>query len=106
MKKLENEQQFADFKQGKVVFMFTATWCPDCRVIEPDLPQLEEKYDDFDFVSVDRDQFIDLCAQHDIMGIPSFLVYSNDELLGSYIGKERKSIEQIDQFLSELASEA
>ena len=106
MKQLENEQQFADYKQGKVVFMFTATWCPDCRVIEPDLPQLEEKYGDFDFVSVDRDQFIDLCARHHIMGIPSFLVYSNDELLGSYIGKERKSIEQIDQFLSELASEA
>ncbi|RIO62645.1 thioredoxin, partial [Staphylococcus haemolyticus] len=38
--------------------------------------------------------------ENDIMGIPSFLVYKNDELVGSYIGKERKSIEQIDEFLS------
>ncbi|TXO22275.1 thioredoxin, partial [Staphylococcus aureus] len=36
-----------------------------------------------------------------IMGIPSFLVYKNGELLGSYIGKERKSIEQIDAFLAQ-----
>ena len=42
------------------MFEFTAGWCPDCRVIEPDLPKLEEKYQEFDFVSVDRDQFIDL----------------------------------------------
>ena len=35
------------------------------------------------------------------MGIPSFLVYRDGELLGSYIGKERKSIEQIDQFLAQ-----
>ena len=56
------------------MFEFTAGWCPDCRVIEPDLPKLEEKYQEFDFVSVDRDQFIDLCIDNDILGIPSFLV--------------------------------
>ena len=48
---------------------------PDCRIIEPDLPRLEEKYNHFNFVSVDRDEFIDLAIENDIMGIPSFLVY-------------------------------
>lgn len=72
MKQLESEKQFEELKQGKTVFEFTAGWCPDCRVIEPDLPKLEEKYQEFDFVSVDRDQFIDLCIDNDILGIPSF----------------------------------
>lgn len=101
MKQLESEKQFEELKQGKTVFEFTAGWCPDCRVIEPDLPKLEEKYQEFDFVFVDRDQFIDLCIDNDILGIPSFLVFKDGELLGSYIGKERKSIEQIDEFLAQ-----
>lgn len=102
MKSLESEKQFEELKQAKTVFLFTADWCPDCKVIEPDLPQLEEKYNDFNFISVDRDQFMDICVDHGIMGIPSFLVYNDGELLGSYIGKERKSIEQIDGFIASL----
>lgn len=101
MKSLENEEQFETLKQGNTVFEFTAGWCPDCRVIEPDLPTLEDKYPMFDFISVDRDQFIDLAIANDVMGIPSFLVYKQGELVGSYIGKERKSIEQIDTFLAQ-----
>ena len=41
MKSLESEKQFEELKQAKTVFLFTADWCPDCKVIEPDLPQLE-----------------------------------------------------------------
>ncbi|MFZ8101969.1 thioredoxin family protein, partial [Staphylococcus arlettae] len=82
MKSLESEKQFEELKQAKTVFLFTADWCPDCKVIEPDLPQLEEKYNDFNFISVDRDQFMDICVDHGIMGIPSFLVYNDGELLG------------------------
>ena len=66
MIKLESEQQFEELKKGYTVFEFTAGWCPDCKVIEPDLPKLEKKYSQLQFVSVDRDQFIDICVQNDI----------------------------------------
>ncbi|MEB6241548.1 thioredoxin family protein [Staphylococcus gallinarum] len=102
MKTLENETQFKELKQQQTVFLFTANWCPDCKVIEPDLPQLEDKYQEYNFVSVDRDKYLDICIEHGIMGIPSFLVYRDGEQIGSYIGKERKSIEQIDSFLASL----
>ncbi len=42
MKQLESEQQFDLLKQGATVFEFTAGWCPDCRVIEPDLPECSQ----------------------------------------------------------------
>ncbi|MDW4519904.1 thioredoxin family protein [Staphylococcus saprophyticus] len=102
MQQLESEQQFENLKNEQTVFLFTADWCPDCKVIEPDLPQLEAKYTNYKFISVDRDKFIDICINHDIMGIPSFLVFRDGNQIGSYIGKERKSIEQIDQFLASL----
>ena len=100
MQQLESEQQFENLKNEQTVFLFTADWCPDCKVIEPDLPQLEAKYTNYKFISVDRDKFIDICIDNDILGIPSFLVYKNGKLEGSYIGKERKSIDQIDAFLA------
>lgn len=102
MQQLESEQQFENLKNEQTVFLFTADWCPDCKVIEPDLPQLEVKYTNYKFISVDRDKFIDICINYDIMGIPSFLVFRDGNQIGSYIGKERKSIEQIDQFLASL----
>ncbi|RIP34042.1 thioredoxin [Staphylococcus gallinarum] len=102
MKTLENEAQFEELKQQQTIFLFTADWCPDCKVIEPDLPQLEDKYQDYTFISVDRDKYLDICIEHGIMGIPSFLVYRDGNQIGSYIGKERKSIEQIDSFLASL----
>ncbi|WP_436859765.1 thioredoxin family protein [Staphylococcus caeli] len=102
MKQLESEQQFEELKQQQTVFLFTADWCPDCKVIEPELPQLEAKYTEYTFISVDRDKFMDICIDHGIMGIPSFLVFKNGEQIGSYIGKERKTIAQIDSFLAEL----
>ncbi|WP_086427517.1 thioredoxin family protein [Staphylococcus cornubiensis] len=101
MIQLESEQQFKDFTNDNTVFLFSANWCGDCRVIEPGLPELEEKYSKFKFVKVDRDAFIDLAIEHDIMGIPSFLVFQDGKQVGSYIGKERKTIEQIDTFLSQ-----
>ena len=50
MIQLESEQQFDKLKQSNVVFEFTAGWCPDCKIIEPDLPILENKYPQFQFV--------------------------------------------------------
>ncbi|MDO5374911.1 MAG: thioredoxin family protein [Staphylococcus rostri] len=101
MKQLENIEQYEAYKQKETVFLFTADWCPDCRVIEPGLPEIEAKFTQFEFVSVDRDQFIDLAIEEGVMGIPSFLVYKAGERVGDYIGKERKTIEQIDAFLSQ-----
>ena len=40
MIKLESESQFNSLKKENTVFEFTAGWCPDCRIIEPDLPRL------------------------------------------------------------------
>lgn len=101
MKAIQNETEYQQLSQAQTVFMFTASWCPDCRVIEPDLPQLESKYPNFNIVSVDRDAYIDLAIKEGVMGIPSFIVYKDGERVGDYIGKERKSIEQIDTFLSQ-----
>ncbi|RFU68738.1 thioredoxin [Peribacillus saganii] len=100
MKKLESVEQFNELKNnGKHLFLFSADWCPDCKFIEPFLPELEEKYEDFTFVYVDRDDFLDLCAENDVYGIPSFIAYSYGSELGRFVSKDRKTREQIEEFI-------
>ncbi|MDQ0156571.1 thioredoxin family protein [Robertmurraya andreesenii] len=103
MKKLESMEQFEQFKnEGKYIFMFSADWCPDCRFIDPFLPEIQEKYQEYTFIYVDRDEFIDLCGQVDVFGIPSFIAYENGKELGRFVSKDRKTKEEIEKFIEGL----
>lgn len=103
MKKLESVEQFNQFKnEGKYIFMFSADWCPDCRFIDPFLPEIQEKYQEYTFIYVDRDEFIDLCAEVDVFGIPSFIAYEKGNELGRFVSKDRKSKEEIERFIEGL----
>lgn len=104
MKKLESMEQFENLKEnGKYIFMFSADWCPDCRVIDPVLPDIEAKYNEYTFIYVDRDEFIDLCIQLDVFGIPSFIGFQDGQELGRFVSKDRKTQEEIENFIEKLA---
>ena len=103
MKKLENVEQFNELKKNeKVVFLFSADWCPDCRFIEPFMPEVESEFTQFTFIYVDRDEFIEVCAESDVFGIPSFIAYEKGTELGRFVNKDRKTKEEIESFLQGL----
>ena len=104
MKVLENEQQYYEYQKDSnvTVFVFSANWCPDCVFIKPFLPELVQKYSDYKFIYVDRDQYLDICLDHDVLGIPSFVAYKDNQEIGRFVSKLRKTKEQIDEFLGEL----
>lgn len=100
METLQSVEQFHELKgHGKHVFLFTAGWCPDCRFIDPFMPEVEKKFSEFTFVSINRDDFIDLCVELNVYGIPSFIAYSNGEETGRFVSKDRKTQEEIEKFL-------
>jgi thioredoxin-like negative regulator of GroEL len=103
MIKLESIEQFEELRDnGSHVFLFSADWCPDCRVIEPVLPEIEVKFSMYQWIYVDRDKFIDLCIQLDVYGIPSFIAFENGKELGRFVSKDRKTQEEIEQFIQGL----
>ena len=65
--------------QTKSIILFTASWCPDCMFIKPFIGNVVKKYPNFTFYSINRDHFIDLCQDLDILGIPSFVSYENGQ---------------------------
>ncbi|WHY55468.1 thioredoxin family protein [Peribacillus simplex] len=103
MENLQTVEQYDALKnEGKHIFLFSAAWCGDCRVIEPIMPEIETKFPDFTFIHVDRDEFIDVCAANDVFGIPSFIAYDNGKELGRFVSKDRKTQEQIEEFIQSL----
>ncbi|PZG34661.1 thiol reductase thioredoxin [Listeria ivanovii] len=101
MKNLESIEQFNAIKvEGKSVFMFSADWCGDCKYIEPVMPEIEVENEDFAFYHIDRDAFIDLCADLGVFGIPSFLVFEDGMEVGLFVSKDRKTKEEINDFLA------
>ena len=103
MKELESIEQFYELRDhGKHVFLFSAGWCGDCRFIEPFMPEVEEKNSDYTFVLIDRDEFIDLCVELDVFGIPSFIAYDHGRELGRFVSKDRKTQEEIENFIKNL----
>lgn len=103
MENLQSVEQFEQLKsEGQTIFMFSANWCGDCRFIDPVMPAIEEKYSDFNFIKVDRDEFIDLCIQLDVFGIPSFIAYKNGEEVGRFVSKDRKTQAEVESFIDGL----
>lgn len=84
------------------MLFFSATWCPDCAFIKPAMPAIEAEYPDFNFLAVDRDENIDLAAELNVFGIPSFVAFKNGQEIGRFVNKDRKTKEQVEQFINSL----
>lgn len=89
-------------KTGKHVFFFTADWCGDCVYIKPVMPEIEAEFPEYTFVQVDRDDYLELCSQWNIFGIPSFIVIEDGKEVGRLVNKQRKTKEEIVTFLTNL----
>ncbi|MBM7606144.1 thiol-disulfide isomerase/thioredoxin [Metabacillus crassostreae] len=103
MKKLQSIEEYKNVIQEKnTILMFSADWCPDCRIIEPVLPELEQENTDFTFYYVDRDEYIELCQELDVYGIPSFVAFNDGKETGRFVNKDRKTKEQIQEFIDSI----
>lgn len=90
-------------EKGKYIFLFSADWCPDCRVIEPILPEIEARFTEYTFIYVDRNKFLDLYSELGVFGIPSFIAVEDGQELGRFVNKDRKTKEEIEAFIAGLA---
>ncbi|MFC6315256.1 thioredoxin family protein [Lapidilactobacillus achengensis] len=103
LSELEQQDLKSITAKGKTMLFFTATWCGDCRFIKPSMPAIEAEYHDINFIEVDRDKFMDLAVELNIMGIPSFVAYQDGQEVGRFVNKDRKTKAEIEKFINNLA---
>ena len=59
-----------------IVADFTATWCPPCRAIVPELDKLASTHVGVEFVKIDVDENPDLAQQLGVMSVPTLVHFS------------------------------
>lgn len=102
IKKLDEAKLAEITKTGRVVLEFSADWCPDCRFLDPFMPEIENDFADSKFYQIDRDGAVDVAKKLNIMGIPSFVVYQDGQEIGRLVNKDRKTKEEVEDFLRSL----
>jgi thiol-disulfide isomerase/thioredoxin len=105
MQNLKSMEEYKQIIQGEnIILMFSAGWCGDCRVIEPILPDLEKENNKYTFYHVDRDEYIDLCSELNVFGIPSFVAFHDGKEVGRFVSRDRKTQEEIQDFINSLTN--
>lgn len=94
MKQLSTEAEFKQIiGEGTVLVDFFATWCGPCKMLAPELEQVEV----VDVVKVDIDELQDVTAQHGIMSVPTLMLFKDGQMLGRVSGYLPK--EAIEEFV-------
>ena len=87
-------------KSGITIVQFAATWCAPCQITMPVFESLSNKYKSINFLKVDIDEQDKLVAKLGIHSIPSYLAYSNGQLIDQLIGsKEDKLNAFVNKFI-------
>lgn len=103
MQKISSKAEFQVSIQSPrlTVAVFKADWCSDCKFMDPFMPDVETKFaNDLTLVEVDVEAVEDVSQELNILGIPSFVAFSDGRELVRLVNKMRKSREEIEGFLN------
>lgn len=103
MKSIQTTDEFKSAIQSDqpVIVKFEAGWCPDCKAMDMWIDPIVEKYNQYEWFTVNRDELEDVAADNEVMGIPSLLVFENGNKLAHLHSANAKSPEQVESFLEE-----
>lgn len=83
MQELNHSNFFESIKEGAVVVDIGASWCPDCKRIEPIMQALESEYaGKVRFFEVSFDNEVELKETLQIRRIPTLIFYRDGQEVG------------------------
>lgn len=94
IKHIKNNEEFKEIiKEGKVLVDFFATWCGPCKMIAPELEELDNQQlvPNLKIIKVDVDELGSLAAEYRIRSIPTLMLFENGELKKTTLGYQNKN---------------
>lgn len=71
-----SEQEFV----GRHAVYFTASWCAPCRTAAPMISRIADSGEAMDIIKVDVDVLPELVERFDVMGVPTFIVFDDNDV--------------------------
>lgn len=78
-----DKTRFEKEKNGVILAVVGASWCPDCQRIEPFLEELSNEYQDVKIFKIDSDAQKELKESLGVERIPTLISYKNNQEVGS-----------------------
>jgi thioredoxin 1 len=72
------------------VVQFTAPWCGPCKPVAKILAELATSYPGVEFAELDVDADFEAGVRHDVLMLPTVLVFRDDEVVGRLEGARRR----------------
>lgn len=86
-----NFDSFISNEPLPVVVDFWADWCGPCKMIAPFLEEIALR-EDLRVVKVDVDKSSGLAERYGVRGIPTILLFKNNEIIATRVGAGSKSV--------------
>ena len=83
---------------------FYADWCGPCKKQDPILEELDEAYDDVEFVKIDVDDEQDVANQYRVRSLPTVVIERDGEIIDRFVGVTQQ--DDIDDALAGAAQPA
>ena len=99
---VEKISELIEKENEKIVFVFSATWCPDCIMLDHYLEETINKFPEIKFIYVNRDDYPEIAQALDIFGIPSFVGYKNNVEVSRFVSRLAKTQKEVEEFLEKI----
>ena len=78
-----------------VVVDFSAKWCKPCKILEPQLVQLDNEHEKVHFYKVDVDENPDIAENYEVNAMPTVLFFREGKVIEKVVGLNFLGIQRI-----------